>query len=76
MIMNVWNYENDKIILQNNMWQFTTYLFQLTEFDNVHELLSLTIELYSNNHILNERYEVLTEQPHMKYSYEIIQFSR
>ena len=71
MIMNVWNYENDKIILQNNMWQFTTYLFQLTEFDNVHELLSLTIELYSNNHILNERYEVLTEQPHMKYSYEI-----
>ena len=71
MITNTWDYANNKVILQTNMWQFTTYLYQLTELKNIHRLMIHTIELHSHSHIMTERYDLMSENPHMKYSYEL-----
>ena len=71
LITNSWDHARNKVILQTNMWQFTIYLYQLTELKNIHRLMIHTIELHSHSHIMTERYDLMSENPHMKYSYEL-----
>lgn len=69
IICNTWD-PNSIRCLQEKIDNFTYTLWELSNTSDIHDLMSMTIQVYSHNHIVHEKAQLLSCKPFMKDVFE------